>query len=108
MRLESGRFAAGTRRPSGVLGGHTWKMAELAAHWWDPCPAGGLEDQRAVPQTDTARDATDPLRSRELIPEREDQVCRKPARGRSWQLCLKEPRSATGSQETRGADTAGR
>ena len=39
----------------------------------------GLEDQRAVPQLGTARDATDPPRSWALIPEREDQVGWKPA-----------------------------
>ena len=49
----------------GHWGGHTWKMLKRC-HL--PALPVGLEDPWAVPKLDTAPDATDPLRSWELIP----------------------------------------
>ena len=75
MRPESGRLAAGPPRPSGAPGG-TGRWLNRQHTGGVPALPVGLEDQRVVPQTDIARDATNPLRSWALIPEREDQVCR--------------------------------
>lgn len=94
MQPESGRFAAGIHCPSGAMGGTPgrWlKRRGLSAL------LGGLEDQRAVSQLGTARDATDPPRPGRSS-EREDQVGWKLCRGCcSRQLYLQEPRSATRS-----------
>lgn len=86
--------------PIGGAGGH-WKMAEPAAHRWGPRPAGwtgrpaGSSSNGHSPRCDqsTALLGAHPREGRSGVPE--------PARGRPWQLCLKEPRSATGPRKTR-------